>query len=665
MKKILLLFFIVAYSGHAQKNDTFKLGQTTEEELKMTSYTNDPEASAVVLLDKGNTYHDESGRNLNLISDYYERIKIFKKEAFNKATVKIRIYGEEKIKDIRAVTYNLASDGAIKTDEFQSKDVFTKDLGNKWTEVSFTLPNVKEGSVIEYRYSLHSPYKQNLNDWVFQSDIPKIQSRYTAAILANWKYNVRIKGFLTLDEDKPSIVNQCVSIPGLGGGNCVKFSYAMYNIPAFQKEEYMTSERNFISRLIFDLISFTSQEYKENANSYSQSTTRTKVKKYTSTWKDADKELKDRFLNNQTSKKGFFKRQLPAEILNEADPMKKAKKAYKYTQQHFNWDGSYFSGQEMNVKKGFEEKTGGVDVINMSLYNTLQALNIESYPVVLATRQKGIPTDLFPVINDFNYIIVKAVINGKNYFLDATDKFLAFGQVHFRCLNGKVRVLDFKKGSYWEGIRMNQASSVGTKLNLKLNEENAFEGKMIVTQRGYKASDKREELTTMSKEQYLEKVESQNPYLEIKDHKVLNKGQLDKELVEEFDVEFFDDSETYQNIRINPFFDERITQNPLKLKERKYPVDFGIPSRYTYNLSLEIPEKYTVKKIPEDIRFVLPNQGGVFMMKAQQKENKVNIFMRYMFNKRVYSSEEYQSLKEFFNKLIQAQNSYIEITTKS
>lgn len=663
MKKLLWLVCILACNAYAQKAGLFNLGQTTEEELKMTSYANAPEASAVVLLEKGNTYHDESGRNLNLITDYYVRIKIFKKEAFNKATVKVLLYGDEKLKDISAVTYNLTSDGAIKTDEIQAKDIFKKDVRSELVELSFTLPNVKEGSVIEYRYSLHTPYKENLNDWVFQSDIPKMQSRYTSAILANWKYNVRIKGFLTLDEDKPSIVGQCVNIPGLGGGNCVKFSYAMYNIPAFQKEEYMTSEKNFVSRLIFDLISFTSKERKEYVSSYG-SATRTNVKKYTSTWKDADKELKDRFLNNQTSKKGFFKRQLSPEILNEADPMKKAQKAYKYIQKHFNWDRSHFSGQEMNVKKGFEEKTGGVDVINMSLYNTLQALNIESYPVVLATRQKGIPTDLFPVINDFDYIIVKAVINGKSYFLDATDKFLAFGQVHFRCLNGKVRVLDFKKGSYWEGIRMNQASSVGTKLNLKLNEENAFEGKMTVTQRGYKASDKREELTTMSNEQYLEKIESQNVYLEVKEHKVQNQNDLDKALVEEFDVEFFDDSETYQNIRINPFFDERITQNPFKLKERKYPVDFGIPSRYTYNLSLEIPEKYTVKKIPEDIRFVLPNQGGVFMMKAQQKENKVNIFMRYMFNKRVYSSEEYQSLKEFFNKLIQAQNSYIEITTK-
>lgn len=664
MKKFLLILFLVAYNGYAQKNDSFKLGQTTEQELKMKVYENDPEAIGLVLLDKGNTYHDESGRNLNLISDFYERIKIFKKEAFKKATVKIRIFGDEKIKDIRAVTYNLAADGSIQTDEFQEKDVFTKDLGNEWKEVSFTLPNVKEGSVIEYRYSLHSPYYDGLDDWVFQSDIPKKESRYEAAILANWKYNVRIKGFLSLDEDNPSVVKQCVSIPGLGGGNCVKFSYAMYDVPAFQKEDYMTSERNFISRLIFDLISFTSQEYKENANSYSQSTTRTKVKKYTSTWKDADKELKDRFLNNQTSKKSYFKKQLPAEITNEADPLKKTQKAFKYIQNHFNWDGKYFSGEKMNVKKGFDEKSGGIDIINLSLYNTLQALGIESYPVVLATREKGIPTDLFPVINDFNYIIVKAVINGKSYFLDATDKFLAFGQVHFRCLNGKVRVLDFKKGSYWEGIRMNQASSIGTKLNLKLTEENAFVGKMTITQRGYKASSKREELTTMSNEQYLEKMESQNVYLEVKDHKVKNRGDLDKALIEEFDVEFFDDSETYDNIRINPFFDERVTQNPLKLKERKYPVDFGIPSRYTYNLSLEIPEKYAVKKIPEDIRFVLPNQGGLFMMKAQQKGNKVNIFMRYMFNKRVYSSEEYQSLKEFFNKLIQAQNSYIEIETK-
>ena len=79
------------------------------------------------------------------------------------------------------------------------------------------------------------------------------------------------------------------------------YTYAMENIPAFKEEAYMLSEKNYKSKLAFDLKTYTSP--------------RGGVEKYTTTWKEADKKLKSIFFNNQTSKKGYFKKRLPEEIL--------------------------------------------------------------------------------------------------------------------------------------------------------------------------------------------------------------------------------------------------------------------------------------------------------------------------------------------------------------
>ena len=62
------------------------------------------------------------------------------------------------------------------------KDIFTLKESENWTVKKFTLPNIKEGTVIEYKYSIISPYL-SIDDWDFQSNIPKIKSEFDASII--------------------------------------------------------------------------------------------------------------------------------------------------------------------------------------------------------------------------------------------------------------------------------------------------------------------------------------------------------------------------------------------------------------------------------------------------------------------------------------------------
>tara|TARA_R110002073_G_scaffold313380_2_gene485251 strand:+ start:14999 stop:16948 length:1950 start_codon:yes stop_codon:yes gene_type:complete len=645
MKKITLLFLLLSTIVCSQKKRSTKIGKVKSSEVKMSVYEKDSTANAVVLYEHANVYLDEKN-DLDYRTDYYHKIKLIRKESFDRATVKVLLANKERVLGVKALSYTLNEGGAVKKTYVSGRDVFKKKLNEYWTEVTFTIPNIKEGTVIEYVYSIVSPYS-SIDDWYFQSDIPKVKSDFTAAILGNYEYNVAIVGFLTLDRNSAKVKKGCVNIPGVGEGSCSLLTYGMDDIPAFKEEDYMLSKENFISKITFELSSVTN-------------TDRT-VKRFTKKWRDADKTLRLRLLDSQTSKRSFFKKQIPEAILNENSDHDRAKKIFKFIQNHFNWNSRYFSSKKINLKKSFAEKTGSVDVINLALYNSLQAAGIKSYPVVLSTRSNGIPPDLFPVVSIFNYVIVKAEIGGKTYFLDATDKYLAYGQVDFQCLNGKVRVLDFDKGSYWEDLSANQASISSTKLNLTLNSENAFVGTMETTYTGYSASNKREELSEKTKEQYLESIETQNPYLEIGDYAAIDKDDLDSPLKEKFEVEFFDDSNEKKYHRINPFFDNRISENPFKLKERSYPVDFGVPFSYSYRLELKIPLSYEVVNIPRDIEVSLPNNSGVLVLKAKKSESKVDIYLRYMFNQSEYNSFEYQKLKDLFNKIIEAQNSYIEI----
>lgn len=96
----------------AQKKRSSTLGQTTIKELKMTVYEKDASANAVVLYEHGNLYVNKA-KNFNFTTDYYFRVKILKKDAFDRATINIPLYGKEEIHDIKAITINLVEGNSV------------------------------------------------------------------------------------------------------------------------------------------------------------------------------------------------------------------------------------------------------------------------------------------------------------------------------------------------------------------------------------------------------------------------------------------------------------------------------------------------------------------------------------------------------------------------
>jgi len=313
--KLLLFTFFISISIFSQQRKSTETGYATIDELKMKFYDKDSTATAVVLYERANYYIDVD-HNYDFRTDFYYRIKILDKSAFKKATINLNTYKKEIIENIDAKTYNLRENGTMEIVNIANSDIFEKDLNQNYTQKSFTFPNVREGSIIEYTYSLFSPYT-NIDDWEFQSDIPKVKSEIDIAILGNYKYNIRIVGFQKLDKDESDIKRYCVDIPGpVEAGACALLFYGMNNIPAFVEEDYMTSKNNFASKLVFDLKSYTN--------------TRGVKTDYTETWKDAERTLRKNFLDKQTSKKGFFRRNLPENILENTDELSKAKNIYNF-----------------------------------------------------------------------------------------------------------------------------------------------------------------------------------------------------------------------------------------------------------------------------------------------------------------------------------------------
>jgi hypothetical protein len=632
------------------------MGQTSLDELEMEFYPKDSSAAAVVLYDQGNLYTYDNNLN-GFRTDYYFRIKILKKEGLNKATIRIPFFNNsqqnQEIKNIKAITYN-SENGSITKKQLSKNSINTIQISNTWKEINFALPDVKVGSVIEYSYTKVNPFLLEIDDWYFQDDIPKIKSEYHSSIVGNYQYNAKLNGYFKLSKNNPSVKKRCVTFTGDGysklTGDCNVLDFAMTNVPAFTKEKYLTSKENYISKVSFQLQSIFYSNGKKD--------------QFTDTWRGTDRKLKSGiFFGSEIKKVSYFKNKIPKEVLNITEALTRAKKIYYYLQQHFTDNRNGYNFQKINTKRAFEEKSGTVPEINMSLYNALKAAKLDAFIVLASTRSKGEPTKLYPVINDFNYLLVKTTINGKDYFLDASKKYLPFGLTPYETLNGEVRVMDFKKGSYWQLLNPSEISVTNTLTNISISNEGKINSKLRIVKKGYDAISLRSELHSTSQNDYLESYESKNDFT-INDYKEKGLDNKEASVTQTFNITLDDENTTLNKIDLDVFFFDKITSNPFKLETRFYPVNFGYKLNKSFRANIKLPDNYIVTSIPKSKAFTLPNNGGKFLFNCKKIGQKIIVVFKYELNKVEYTNEEYFALKEFFSQIIKTQSSLINLERK-
>jgi hypothetical protein len=133
-------------------------------------------------------------------------------------------------------------------------------------------------------------------------------------------------------------------------------------------------------------------------------------------------------------------------------------------------------------------------------------------------------------------------------------------------------------------------------------------------------------------------------------------NEPDKSLLEIMQVRFRTNSGGANNkVIFNPFFQSFIKENPFKLSERHFPVDFGAPQKLYTVITLHYPEGYKIVSAPGKTLLALPESGGKYFLVQSSLDKMLIIKTVIQQNKPVYSAKEYPSLKEFYNRIIQSQ----------
>jgi hypothetical protein len=647
MKKItLLLLLLLTYltTSAQEENYNSESIKITLGDLQSRTFAKDSSANAIVIYEQGNSYVHK--KDYDLRTEVKRKIKILNKEGADHANISVYLYKskdrKETIKDIKASTYNDVAGKIVET-HLLEKNIYKEEYNENYTLVKFTLPNIKAGSVITYSYEIVSPYMFKYHGWDFQSEIPKIYSEYKASIPGNWLYNVKLVGQEKLDVKESELKKECLVMRSGATADCGNSTYGMRDIPAFIEEDYMTTKSNYLARIEYELKTFRGMDGT--------------IKNYTKTWKDVDHEFKtEKEIGRQIKKSIDIEELLSPDIINETDLLKKAQAIYSYVQSTYTWNGDYKIFQNVSIKDLIKTRSGNVSSINILLNNILKEAGIAVKPILLSTRNNGFPTTIYPVISDFNYLIVQATVGQKEYFLDATDRFLSFGEIPFRCLNKQGRLLDLKQGSEWIDLIPKTQTASMYSTTLTLNDNGSLSGFVKSNKTGYHALNSKKAYFPNS-DAYINNLQDKYPNLEIDNYEVLSEGQTSKDFKEIYDITHEFDNADADMLYMNPFITKFFTTNPFKLQERSYPIDFGYPDTYFYTLKLNFdPEKFEINETPENVNMTLPNNKGVIVFSSDVKENYVQLMLKIRFTDALYPSGYYPYLKEFMNKVVDIQN---------
>ena len=631
----------------------FTFGTANTRELEASTFTADTSATAVILKEYGEAYIDYHNDH-NLIFEYHAKIKILKQPGVKVANYEIALLktngGSEILRTVRASSFSLEK-GAIVETKLEYKNVFTENH-ERYDLKKFAIPNVRPGSIIDVQYVMESPVFYHFRSWNFQSRYPKVISEYRATIPATYHYNITLKGFLKLSKNQNTILKDCFAV-GPGRADCVRYHWEMIDIPSFVEEDYMTAPSNYISSVNFELAEI------RQFNGW--------VDKITSSWKEVELELKRDVQFGLQLKRGkdVLNENISSLLLAEKDQLSRAKLIYQHIRDSYIWNGYYSKYSDNGIKKAFEHKEANIGDINLSLIAALRYAGIPCDPVLLSTRDNGLPTSIHPVLTDFNYVIARVALPDTVYYLDASDDFYPFGMLPQRCFNGKARWLGQKK-SRWVDLAPLQKGSRHSTIRLTLGEDGAIRGNVETVYSGYEAVRMRKRFYTAADEQaYREEVKSEFPTFEVSNIELSNVERIELSLTQKFDITIPAQNNTAGYLFLNPFFTCEWKENPFKAATRLFPVDFATPIEHITILHLEYPaDSYEVDNIPGKQTVDLPAAAGIFSVESTREENRITLQNVFSIYKTVFSTAEYQSLKELFNKMLEIQNTDILIRKK-
>jgi hypothetical protein len=630
------MLFLFSFTIASTQID-MKWGEIPWEDLAMTHYPLDSSANAAVLHESGWLHVTSNWSKSHYNFNKYRRIKILHPSGFEEGDISLYYYshdGTQMINDLKArITL---PNGQFY--ELSKKDFIRNKVSDRVSSISWAFPHMEVGAVIEYAYQLYSESIMEPQTWYFQSHLP---TRRSLLKFTNESYFSYVTLFETGGDMQREDGNDGTVIFSEGDTRIIAKQgfYTMENAPALKEEDYITCMNDYRARIRYQLseANYPTGEHRE----------------YLSSWENAG-----RMLNEDESFGQYFRKKRHAnKLLSAISPqlllcssdLEKAQLIYSFIGQQIAWDGEYRAFPSKKPNDIFEQKKGHSADVSIAMLALLKGAGIEAHPVFISTRTHGKMIQKYPIMDQFDHLMVLVVIDGEAILLDTPSAYHPFGYLRDNSLNKTAWLLRENNSSNWLQINPPLSEEIlFYDLNLLANGQ--LDGRLQYMAKSHAAIDER--LIAKGNQAKQEWEQRLGSDCTIKELTYTNADQLLQPLkmLSQFSIPEAG-SVINDFIYIAPTLYSAFSENVLQLEERHYPVEFLHPLHERIVMNIQLPDGYEVAESPEGLTLNLSDGSASFNYQAMVSENKLTITHSLKIKKTTYEPSVYKELKDFLDQV--------------
>ncbi|MAW96474.1 MULTISPECIES: DUF3858 domain-containing protein [unclassified Leeuwenhoekiella] len=643
----------------------FRFGKVSEEELQEEAHPKDPDANAAVLYREQYSHIEYSPNDgFTLTTEIFQRIKIYNKDGFDWGTHVIPVFvggaKDENVSNLRAVTYTLEN-GKIEEYKLGNDGIFKEERSKNFNVEKFTMPNLQPGCIVEFRYKFFSPYLSTIDKIRFQEEIPVNKAELTFESPEWLVFQLHRKGLFPLDiqeKNKADKINFTSRVgaysAGLQGGSRgtlqsqsidlmnKTYSIKVEDVPAMREEAFSSNIDNYRAAVSFEL------SYTKFPNE--------PIETVTSSWEAVCKTIYDsENFGGQLKSDRYFDDDIDEILRGVSDSKEKLVRIFEYAKRRMTWNGYLGIYADEGTRSAYKNGSGNSGDINLNLVNMLRYAGLDANPVILSTRDNGIP--IFPTRNGFNHVIAGVVLDGNVLLMDATNKIGAVNLLEEGLLNWNGRLIREDGTSGWVSLNPSSHALENTMVNAEIDENFALNTKVRSQFTGHYGLRHRKNLGGKDEQEQLEAFEEKYSGIELNKIEIKNLENPYEPVQVSYDFAMENGVERVgDKVFISPLMHLASQETPFKSEQRQHPVDFGYPWKDRYIITIKLPEGYNVETLPENGIYTFGDDMGSFKYLISSTNNTIQVSTEMVINSSIITPDLYKGLKEFYTMVVSKEN---------
>jgi len=629
-------FLISFFFLHAQENIP-AYGKIDKADLEMQDCSFDPGAEAILLLDIGEIeFNYFQGSGWVSESSYRIRVKILKEKAVGRSEIKLSYYAKDKresITNISGVSFNLGANGNAEESKLESRNIYDKVIDKDFSEVSFALPNVKAGTVFEYKYKMQRKSYSYIPSWNFQQTIPVRYSAYNVMVPEYFQFTLLVTKRQELEKKASN---------GITEGTW----YIMRNIKGLKDEPYSSGKIDYMQRIDFQLASI-------NAPGYYEEIRTTWPKIITELHEDEDFGLAIK--KNLRGIDDILKTAMSTQKTDE-----RIRAIYNYVQRNMQWNGDYGLYSDNGIKNAWDKKNAGITDINFILINILKEAGVAAKPLLVSTKDHGAVSPVYPFLKRFNAALAYVKDGDKEYIMNAADKYNPYNLMPYDVINTNALLVDKSVETL---MQLNGTDKYinNVFVTCSVGPDGKISGQATLKNSGYARNIR---MSTFKKNKLKEMIED-NEGITIRIDSLTVKNEDDELQPFEQVIDFsgsMQEGGGYFLLPCNLF--TGLGKNPFIEEDRVMAIDFNFPKSYAITGTYYIPDDYVVNELPKNTRLIMPDTSIILTRRIQESGNVISFRVTLDFLYADYIVEGYPYVKEFFKKMYAILNERIALKKK-